>query len=79
MSEIQEKLLQLLERKFRQRPAPDESFAAIGVDSLAMAELVVEIEQMFAVETDDRILEVDTVDELAAYVQQLRGEARTDR
>jgi len=49
-------------------PQGNDSLAMIGIDSVAMAELTFELEKRFAIEIDDDILDVDSVDELVHYV-----------
>lgn len=76
MESIEEKLLNQLTAKFGGAPELTDSLILVGVDSVGMAELTVEIERDFAIRVDDQILSVDTVQELADYVRQ-RQSART--
>lgn len=73
MESIEEKLLSQLSAKFGGTPQLSDSLAIVGVDSVGMAELTVEIERDFAIRVDDQILNVDTVQELADYVRQLQA------
>ncbi len=70
MPTIEENLIQRLSEKFGTRPELSDSLTMIGVDSVGMAELTFEIEQMFKIKVDDALLDVDTVQELADYVRE---------
>lgn len=45
----------------------------IGIDSVAMAELLTELEDEFDVRVDQDIFEVDTISALAAYIETCRS------
>ena len=70
MNSIEEKLLTQLEEKFGNRPELSDGLAYIGVDSVGMAELTVEIEKDFGIAVQDDIVSVDTVQELADYIRE---------
>lgn len=70
MESIEDKLLTQLEHKFGRRPELDDGLAFIGVDSVGMAELTVEIEKDFGIRVGDDIVGVDTVQELADYIRE---------
>ena len=70
MESIEEKLLAQLTEKFDTRPELSDGLAYIGVDSVGMAELTVEIEQIFGIRVDDDVVHVDTVQELADYIRE---------
>ena len=73
---IEEKLLGQLTSKFGGNPRLSDSLVMIGVDSVGMAELTVEIERDFAIAVDDQILGVETVQELADYVRTKQTDKR---
>ena len=70
MDAIEEKLLASFEEKFGNKPELDDELSFLGVDSVGMAELTVEIERDFQIEVDDQIVNVDTVQDLAAYIRE---------
>ncbi len=77
MESIEEKLLASLTNKFGGRPELSDGLAFIGVDSVGMAELTVEIEKDFGIRVKDDIVGVDTVQELADYIrEQLEDHSR---
>jgi acyl carrier protein len=67
---IERELLVQLGDKFGGEPKLSDSLLLIGVDSVGMAELTLEIEKTFGVRVDDSILDVETVQELADYIRQ---------
>ena len=69
MESIEEKLIAQLTEKFGTRPKPSDGLAFIGVDSIGMAELTVEIERDFGISVQEDIVDVDTVGELAEYIR----------
>ncbi len=75
MDSIESKLVAQLARKFGQQPDLDDRLSYIGVDSVGMAELTVEIEREFGIKVAEDIFGVDTVRELAAYIRQRQGTA----
>jgi acyl carrier protein len=79
MEEVRKTLSELMRIKTGQTPAGEESLSALKIDSLAMAELTMEIERMFAIKVDEDVLDVETVNDLVAYVyerQQSQTRAR---
>jgi len=50
--------------------SPDATFDELGLDSLAMAEVVFEIETAFKIHTDDRLLDLHSVGQVADYIAQ---------
>lgn len=76
MQSIEDKLLTQLENKFGTRPELADGLAFIGVDSVGMAELTVEIEKDFGIRVGDDIVAVDTVQELADYIRDRVGSAK---
>ena len=69
MESIEDKLLASLTEKFGGQPELSDGLAYIGVDSVGMAELTVEIEKDFGIRVSDDIVGVDTVQELADYIR----------
>ncbi len=72
MESIEDKLLAQLTKKFGGSPQLSDSLVLVGVDSVGMAELTVEIEREFKVVVDEQILNVETVQELADYVRSMQ-------
>lgn len=70
MESIEDKLLTSLAAKFGGRPELSDSLGFLGVDSVGMAELTVEIERDFGIPVGDDIVSVDTVQELADYIRE---------
>lgn len=70
MESIEEKLIENLQEKFGQRARITDSLASIGVDSIGMAELTVDVEKNFNVKVDDEIVHVETVQELVDYIRE---------
>ena len=68
MTNVQETLAQLIRQKTGREPRGDDSLATLEIDSLAMAELTVELEQLFDVQVGEDILDVDTVRQLTEYL-----------
>lgn len=69
MESIEDKLLSQLTEKFGTRPDLSDGLAYIGVDSVGMAELTVELEKEYGIVVNDDIVGVDTVQELADYIR----------
>ena len=67
---IESVLLEKLAALFGGQPKLDDSLRLLGVDSVGMAELTFDIEKQFGIQVDDSVLDVDTVEELAAYIRQ---------
>lgn len=70
MESIEEQLLKNFTDKFGSRPELSDSLAYIGVDSVGMAELTLDIERQFAIRVDDSIVHTETVQDLADYVRE---------
>ncbi len=69
MDPLEQSLLNQLKDKFGGNPQLTDSLMMMGVDSVGMAELTFQIEKDFGIRVDDQILDVDTVEELVAYVR----------
>ena len=70
MESIEDKLLISFTKKFGRRPKLSDGLAYIGVDSMGMAELTCELEEEFAIQVGDDILNADTVQDLANYIRE---------
>ncbi len=78
MDEVETVILTALAAKVESRPALTDELLSLSIDSLAMAELALEIEQKLKVRLNDGILEQKTVGDLVKYVKALvarRGQA----
>lgn len=71
MEDVQATVLEVLATKLECRPLITDDLAKLSVDSLAMAELAVEIEQRLKIRLNDDVVDQRTVKELVAYVQAL--------
>jgi acyl carrier protein len=56
--------------------SPQATFDELGLDSLAMAEMVFEIENAFKIRTDERLLDLHSIGQVTDYVAQ---ELKKDR
>lgn len=68
MSHVHDELRDLIEAKTGVRPRNEDTLDIMKIDSLAMAELTVEIEKAFGIRIDDDVLEVDNFQGLGDYV-----------
>jgi acyl carrier protein len=64
----QAQVLTYLEKVCGTRPAMSDPLAIIGIDSVAMAEMIFDFEQRFSCKIGDDILDVETVEELVRYL-----------
>ncbi len=78
MKQIEDKLFGLIEAKTGTRPRLDDTMDVMKIDSLAMAELTVEIEKAFDIHIDDEVLDVDDAQGLVEYIKRKSAE-RTDK
>jgi acyl carrier protein len=69
VDDIKQQLLELVRCKTGVSAQPGDTLAALRIDSLAMAELTVEIEKLFQIRVEEDVLDVQTVDDLADYIQ----------
>jgi acyl carrier protein len=51
-----------------------DSLVMLGIDSVGMAELTYDLEQMYKIKVDDGLLNVDTVQDLVDYVRQRQSQ-----
>ncbi len=76
MESIEEQLLKNFTEKFGSRPELTDELSYIGVDSIGMAELTIEIESQFHIRVDDSIVHTETVQDLADYIRERQELAR---
>lgn len=69
MSQVQDYLVTLIHEKTGVRPRLSDTLDVMKIDSLAMAELTVEIEKEFGIRIDEEVLEVQNFQELVDYVE----------
>lgn len=69
MTSVTSTLLDLVQKKTGTRPQPDDTFAAIQIDSLAMAELTVEIEKTFNIRIGEDVMDCTNLTDLVAYIE----------
>ena len=72
VGEIERFIVERLKHEHSVELGRDDSLALAGLDSVTMAELTLTLERQFAIRVDDSVLDVDTIAELAAYVQMRR-------
>ena len=68
---VEARVMEIIATKSGSDVVIDAPLGALALDSLAMADAIHEIEKAFSIRTDDRILEVESVQELASYVEEL--------
>jgi acyl carrier protein len=77
MEEFRQQVLDLLSAKTGRPVSASDSFVELQVDSVAMAELAYEVEQLLGIRADEGVLDCETVDQLIVYAWQLK--TRPDR
>jgi acyl carrier protein len=70
MTSIEARILEIVGGKTERPPTPTDTLDDLGIDSLAMAELIYEIETNFGIESDDDLLDLSTIRELCQYVSE---------
>jgi acyl carrier protein len=70
MKTIERQILNTLGQSFGREPELDEPLSALGIDSLGMAELTVELEKQFGIHVDEYVLDVETARDLVDYVEE---------
>lgn len=68
MNSIEAKILEIVAAKTERTPTVADTLDSLGIDSLAMAELIYEVESHFEIESDDDLLDLSTLQELCQYV-----------
>ena len=77
MDDVEATVLEALKRKVGPRAQLTDDLARLSVDSLAMAELALEIEQRLKIRLDEGVLEQKTVKDLVHYAQKLVEKQKT--
>ena len=72
MDEVESLILAAIEAKVARRPQLSDDLLRVGIDSLAMAEIALEIEQRLGVRLDEGVLDQETIGDLVRHVAQLR-------
>ena len=75
-SDVEAHLISTLRVRFGVSPDPSVELTSIGIDSLAMADLITELEDEFDVRVDQDIFEVETISALAIYIKARRSVGR---
>ena len=71
MEDVEATVLDALASKVECRAKLTDNLASLSIDSLAMAELALEIEQRLKIRLDEEVLEQRTVEDLVHYTQAL--------
>lgn len=71
MSSVLSRIEAIVQAKVEVDVDPDDLIVRLPIDSITMAEIMLEIEREFKIRADDRMLDVATVRELASYVEEL--------
>jgi acyl carrier protein len=71
MDDVEATILDALKAKVGGQPKRTDELAGLSIDSLAMAELALEVEQRLKVRLDEGVLEQRTVHDLIKYTQEL--------
>ena len=66
--QVAEKVLTIVRAKTSGPVTLEATFDSLGLDSLAMAEVVFEIEAAFQIRTDERLLNLRSIGEVVEYV-----------
>lgn len=72
MDEVESVILAAIEAKVARRPSLSDDLAHVGIDSLAMAEIALEVEERLGVRLDEGILDQETIGDLIQHVAILR-------
>jgi acyl carrier protein len=67
---IEQELLAFIKQTFNVQPEMDEPLALVGIDSVGMAEMTLELEKRYNIRVDETIFDVDTVADLVSYVRE---------
>ena len=71
MDDVEATILDTLHAKVGSRAQLSDDLAKLSIDSLAMAELALEVEQRLKIRLDEGVLEQRTVKDLVCYVEKL--------
>jgi acyl carrier protein len=72
MDEVESVILSAIEAKISRRPMLSDDLLRIGIDSLAMAEIALEIEERLGLRLSEGVLDHETVGQLIEHVATLR-------
>lgn len=73
MDDVRQTIAELIVTKTGKRPRTDESWWDLDIDSIAMAEIVHELEQHIGLRLNEQVFETENIDELAELIDQLRA------
>jgi acyl carrier protein len=65
---VGERVVSIVREKTPHPVSLDSTFESVGLDSLAMAEIVFEIESEFKINADDRLLDLKSLREVSEYI-----------
>ena len=74
MATVLERLIEMLAAKFGGSPEPKDGLAFLGADSIGMAELTLDLEEQFQIQLTDELSDLETVQDLADYIERLQSE-----
>lgn len=69
MNPLQAQIVELIARRTGTKPALTDRIDRLGIDSLAMAEMIYDLESTFQIRTDDELLDLATLEELCLYIE----------
>lgn len=75
VSPTEAKLIEIVSHAIGMPARTTDSWTELGVDSLTMAELVMDVEDEFHVTLDDRVFGVDCIAQMAAFLDRERKAA----
>ncbi len=78
MEGIHEKILELIREVYGKKAQLSDSLLLLGIDSVGMAELTLEVEKRFGIRVNDDIFDVETLAQLAEYIE-LRRQTTSSR
>jgi acyl carrier protein len=67
-AQITERVLRIIRTRTPHEVTLDSTFDSVGLDSLAMAEIVFEIEHEFQIRTDDQLLDLQNMRQVVEYI-----------
>ena len=67
------KICRIVAQRTGVEPQMNDTFASLGVDSLAMAEIMCEIENACGFRADESLLDIESIGELCEYVEDRAG------
>jgi acyl carrier protein len=75
LTPTEEKLVRMVSNAIGMPATTTDTWTDLGVDSLTMAELVMDVEDEFHVTLDDRVFGVDCIAQMAAFLDRERTAA----